>query len=91
MPAESRNGPSGSLVHLRARPDTLYASHSRTVLATRTDGFVDGEPEKGLFVLQTRMLSRYRTGLQRGRSTVPPGGPTEGRASGSGQTSEERK
>jgi glycogen debranching enzyme len=48
------------LVHLRARPDTLYVSQSRVVLATRTDGFFDGEPEKGLFVHQTRMLSRHR-------------------------------
>jgi signal transduction histidine kinase len=38
-----------------------------------------------------RMLSRYRTGLQRGRSPVQPGGPSQGKASGSGQTSEERK
>jgi hypothetical protein len=49
----------GPLVHLRARPDTLYTSQNRTVIATRPDGFIDGEREKGLFVRQTRLLSRY--------------------------------
>src|SRR5438874_10512324 len=47
------------LVHLRGRPDTLYVRQGRVGLVTRTDGFFDREPEKGFFVLQTRMLSRY--------------------------------
>jgi hypothetical protein len=46
------------LVRLRARPDTLYLSRGRTVLATDREGFVrDGSPH-GLFVHETRLLSR---------------------------------
>src|SRR5438105_8871201 len=48
------------LVHLRARPDTLYVSHGRTVLATGVDGFIAAEGERGFFVHETRLLSRYR-------------------------------
>ena len=49
-----------SLVRLRPRDGTLYVSHGRTVLATGRDGFVVPEPEHGLFVHETRFLSRYR-------------------------------
>ena len=35
-------------------------SQGRTVLITDPDGFFDGGAERGLFVHQTRMLSRYR-------------------------------
>src|ERR1043165_7042181 len=52
--------PQDYLVRLRTRPDTLYASQSRTVLATDRDGFVRGGADHGLFVRQTRMLSLYR-------------------------------
>jgi glycogen debranching enzyme len=47
------------LVHLRPRADQVYVSQGRTVLATDLDGFFDGGPERGLFVHQTRLLSRY--------------------------------
>jgi glycogen debranching enzyme len=47
------------LVRLRPRPAQRYVSQGRTVLATGTDGFIDGGPERGLFVHETRMLSRY--------------------------------
>jgi glycogen debranching enzyme len=47
------------LVRLRARPDTLYLSHGRTVLATGRDGFVRDGFEHGLFVHETRLLSRH--------------------------------
>jgi len=48
------------LVTLRARPDTLYVTQNRTALATNLDGFVEDGREHGLFVSQTRLLSRYR-------------------------------
>ena len=48
------------LVRLHPRPDTIYASQSRTVLATARDGCITGDPDHGFFVHQTRLLSRYR-------------------------------
>jgi glycogen debranching enzyme len=48
------------LVRINARPDTIYLSHGRTVLATRRDGFLLEESGQGLFVHETRLLSRYR-------------------------------
>ncbi|RUL87948.1 amylo-alpha-1,6-glucosidase [Tautonia sociabilis] len=48
------------LIRLRPRDDVVYISQNRSVLATGRDGFVDGGPERGLFVHQTRLLSRYR-------------------------------
>ncbi|HEY3122356.1 MAG TPA: glycogen debranching N-terminal domain-containing protein, partial [Vicinamibacteria bacterium] len=47
------------LVRLRPRPETLYVSQGRTVLATARDGFVAEGEEHGLFFHQTRLLSRY--------------------------------
>ena len=47
------------LVRLRTRADTLYVSQNRTVFATRRDGFFEAEPDRGLFVQSTRLLSRY--------------------------------
>src|SRR5436305_5076918 len=52
--------PQDYLVRLRPRADTLYVSQSRTVLATDRDGFVSDGADHGLFVHQTRLLSRYR-------------------------------
>ncbi|WP_245269845.1 glycogen debranching enzyme [Ensifer sp. WSM1721] len=52
--------PDESLVRLRVRPETVYVTKGRTVLATGPDGFLDSAPDQGLFVHQTRMLSRYR-------------------------------
>lgn len=47
-------------IRLRPRDDTLHVTQNRTALATDLDGFIDGGPERGLFVHQTRLLSRYR-------------------------------
>src|SRR5437016_13733340 len=57
-PADVANGP--TLIRLRPRPDTVHVSNGRTVLATGTDGFLDGRPDQGLFVHETRLLSRYQ-------------------------------
>jgi glycogen debranching enzyme len=48
------------LVHLRPRAASLFLSEGRTVLATSLDGFVHGLDAHGLFVHETRVLSRYR-------------------------------
>jgi glycogen debranching enzyme len=48
------------LVRLRPRDGTVYVSQSRTVMATGRDGFIGDNAEQGLWVYQTRMLSRYR-------------------------------
>ncbi|HST77980.1 MAG TPA: glycogen debranching N-terminal domain-containing protein, partial [Verrucomicrobiae bacterium] len=52
--------PNNWLVRLRPRNSTLYASQGRTVMATSPDGFIFKHNEHGLWVYQTRMLSRYR-------------------------------
>lgn len=52
--------PRPPLAQLRPRPDTLYASQGRSVLATGRDGFITDGVETGLFVHETRLLSRYR-------------------------------
>lgn len=49
-----------NLIRLRPRCDTIYVSNGRTVLATGTDGFLSGQPDQGLFVHETRLLSHYR-------------------------------
>ncbi|MFL6198948.1 MAG: glycogen debranching N-terminal domain-containing protein [Thermoanaerobaculia bacterium] len=49
-----------SLIRLRPWPDILYVSHGRTVLATDRDGFFDDGPQRGLFVHETRLVSRWR-------------------------------
>ncbi len=49
-----------SLIRLRPRDDAIYASQSRTVLAAERDGFICDGQDHGLFVHQTRLLSRYR-------------------------------
>jgi len=50
----------GQLIRLHPRNDTRYLSQGRTVLATEPDGFITDGAERGLFVYQTRLLSRYR-------------------------------
>jgi glycogen debranching enzyme len=49
-----------SLVRLRVRPGTNYLSSGRTVLATDDNGILLPELDRGLFVHETRLLSRYR-------------------------------
>lgn len=48
------------LVRLRPRGQTLYVSQGCSVLATARDGFVADEADHGLFVNETRLVSRYR-------------------------------
>lgn len=48
------------LTRLRPRPDALYVSRGFVALATDRDGFIEDGREHGLFVHETRMLSRYR-------------------------------
>src|SRR5215510_383122 len=49
-----------SPIQLRPRADTIYVSQGYTSLATERDGFIADGPEHGLFVHETRLLSRYR-------------------------------
>jgi glycogen debranching enzyme len=52
--------PAEWLVRLRPRDALVYATQGRTVLATARDGFITDVGEEGLWVYQTRMLSRYQ-------------------------------
>jgi glycogen debranching enzyme len=58
------------MVRLRPRPDTLYISSGRTVLATASDGFLYSRLDQGLLVHETRLLSRYRYAIE-GRELFP--------------------
>ena len=49
-----------SLAKISPRPRTIYCSQGRAVLATDLDGVIGGFPKHGLFVGETRVLSRYR-------------------------------
>src|ERR1051325_7824559 len=49
-----------SLAKIRPRPRTIYCSQGRAVFATDLDGYITGDSRHGLFVGETRMLSRYR-------------------------------
>src|SRR5215216_3091999 len=55
-----RNDNHTHLIQLRPRQDTLYVSQGRVVFATQRDGMLEPEPEHGLLVYKTRMLSSYR-------------------------------
>ena len=48
------------LVRIRPRPDTVHIGRGRSVLATSNDGLISGHPDHGLFVHETRLLSRWR-------------------------------
>src|SRR6266478_4028529 len=58
------------LIRLRPRDNTIYVSQNRTVVATERDGFIVDDPQHGLFVYETRLLSRYRY-LINGQSPLP--------------------
>lgn len=62
--------PQDYLVRIRPRDDTLYVSQGRTVMATERDGFIRGGADHGLFVHETRLLSRHRY-LINGASPLP--------------------
>jgi glycogen debranching enzyme len=64
--------PANHLIRLRPRPDTVYVSQNRTVLATDRDGFINAAPDTGFFVQGTRLLSRYRYRLN-GAPPTPNG------------------
>jgi glycogen debranching enzyme len=49
-----------SLVRLRPRDDTDIVSQGWTVLVTGRDGCINPDSSQGLFVKQTRLVSRYR-------------------------------
>ncbi|HEY0372005.1 MAG TPA: glycogen debranching N-terminal domain-containing protein [Thermoanaerobaculia bacterium] len=48
------------LIRIRPRPGTVYISRGRCVLATAVDGTIDGHPDHGFFVHETRVLSRWQ-------------------------------
>lgn len=48
-----------NLIELQPRSDTEYISHSRTVLVTDREGWVTGASNQGLWIYQSRVLSRY--------------------------------
>jgi glycogen debranching enzyme len=48
------------LAKINPRPKTIYCSQGRAVLATALDGLIGESPGHGLFVGETRLLSRYR-------------------------------
>lgn len=47
-------------MRIRARPATVHISRGRGVLATTVNGLLDGGADHGLFVHETRLLSRWR-------------------------------
>ena len=49
-----------TLIHLRPRDHTTYCGMGRTVMAAAPDGFIYGRSDEGLWIYQTRMLSKYR-------------------------------
>ena len=52
---------SGSRIRLRPRHDVIHVSRGRTVLAIDLEGDISSDsPRQGLFVYQTRVLSKYR-------------------------------
>lgn len=48
-----------ALIRVRPRPLTTHISRGRSVIATTHDGRIDGAPDRGLFVHETRLLSRW--------------------------------
>ncbi|HEU5232504.1 MAG TPA: glycogen debranching N-terminal domain-containing protein, partial [Terriglobales bacterium] len=50
--------PDCSLIELQPRSDSEYISHSRTVLTTDPGGWVTGHSDQGLWIYQSRALSR---------------------------------
>jgi glycogen debranching enzyme len=48
------------LIRVRPRPFTTHISRGRGVIATTLDGRIDDSPDHGLFVHETRLLSRWK-------------------------------
>jgi glycogen debranching enzyme len=55
-----QRAPAPELVRIRARPNAVHIGRGRSVLATTPEGILDGAPDEGLFVHETRLLSRCR-------------------------------
>ncbi|MBA2664224.1 MAG: amylo-alpha-1,6-glucosidase [Bradymonadaceae bacterium] len=51
---------SHAFIRLRPRSEQIYISQGRIVIATSVDGSIEPEAELGLFVHETRMLSRHQ-------------------------------
>lgn len=49
-----------SLVRLHVRDDSVYIDHGNTVMSSQRDGYLAAKRDQGLFVRETRLLSRYR-------------------------------
>ncbi|HJU11223.1 MAG TPA: glycogen debranching N-terminal domain-containing protein [Candidatus Binataceae bacterium] len=47
------------LIKLRPHSDSLFVSRGRSILVTGLDGFVRPDSKQGLFIHETRMLSRH--------------------------------
>jgi glycogen debranching enzyme len=58
------------LVRIRPRPETLYLSRGRTVMATARDGCIAPGSMHGLFVHETRLISTLRYFID-GQAPVP--------------------
>ena len=56
------------LARIRARADTLYLSHGRTVMATGRDGMIEPGSRNGLIVYETRLIKTLRYFI----NDVPP-------------------
>ncbi|MGH9518357.1 MAG: glycogen debranching N-terminal domain-containing protein, partial [Terriglobales bacterium] len=67
MPATTT--PPTDLVRLETRPHQLIASSSRTVMVCDRDGMFT-DPENGLFIHETRMLSRFAWRVNQGLYTT---------------------
>src|SRR5579875_1420694 len=61
--------PHSELIRLETRPHQLIASSSRTVMVCDRDGMFS-DPENGLFIHETRMLSRCTWRVNRGLYTA---------------------
>jgi glycogen debranching enzyme len=67
-----------SRIRLRPRHDVIHVSRGRTVLATDLEGTINSRsPRQGLFVYQTRMLSRYRWKIQGKQPRLSAQSPVE--------------
>jgi glycogen debranching enzyme len=49
----------GSLIRLQPHNDSWFIGQGRTVLRTARNGFIPGDSSFGLFVCETRLLSKY--------------------------------
>jgi len=67
-----------SRIRLRPRPDAIFISRGRTVLGTDLQGTIAGKSSRqGLFVYDTRMLSRYRWTLDGRQPQLSTQSPVE--------------